>query len=230
MYYNEDPHDIKNFDEFSSTSEQILEYAERIRKNQVKCNNPPCNRCDTDTSVFKRHEARPRQFYVIAEDMVKMILGLLIRWKCPGCGKTFTGYPDFAVPYKRHTVPTIKKYSSLYTEDHQATYRKVILKNAVGYSDSENQLSHTTIHRWITGLGNYSEIIRTAQNLYLQAKPESGICHELALLSIPPKKYLTEDRKSVLQRCRQLLKIEIKFRSIFNTSIFPHLATKCSFS
>jgi hypothetical protein len=230
LYYTEDTHDIKHFDEYSATSEQIEEYTEKVRKNQVKCHLPPCGRCNTETEEFKRHEARQRQFYVIAGDMVKVILGLLIRWKCPGCNKTSTGYPDFAVPYKRYTVPTIKKYSSLYTEDHQATYREVILKNIIGYPDSEHQLHHTSIHRWITSLGNYSKVIRTAQDLYLQAKPESGICRELASLSIPSKKLRTQERKSILQRCRQLLKIEIKFRSTFNASIFPHLATKCGFS
>jgi len=230
LNYTEDTHNIKHFDGDSATSEQIEEYTEKVRNNQVKCPLPPCERCNTEANEFNRHEARQRQFYVIVDDMVKVIIGLLIRWKCPGCNKTFTGYPDFAVPYKRYTVPTIKKYCSLYTENHQDSYREIIIKNIIGYPDSDHQLSHTTIHRWITTFGNYSKIIRTAQDLCLQAEPKSGICHELASLSIPTKKYRTEARKTILQRCRQLLKIEVKFWSIFNVSIFPYLATQCGFS
>ncbi len=235
MSYTKKSQSIKHFNEYSATSEQIDEYTKRVIRNQVKCHLPPCCRCNTESDEFKRHAARRRQFYVIHDDMVKVTIGLLIRWKCPGCNKTFTGYPDFAVPYKRYTVPTIKKYCSLYTENHQNSYREIIIKNAIGYPDSDrqysdHQLNHTTIHRWITTFGNYSKIIRTAQDLCLQAEPESGICHELASLSIPKEKYRTEARKTILQRCRQLLKIEVKFWSIFNVSIFPHLATQCGFS
>lgn len=230
MNYTEDKRNIKHFNEYSATPEQIEEYNEKVRKNQVKCPLPLCECCKTKADDFKRHETRQRKFYVIVDDMVKVIIGLLIRWKCPNCNKTFTGYPDFAIPYKRYTVPTIKKYCSLYTENHQDTYREVIIKNTVGYPDSDHQLSHTTIHRWITTFGNYSKIIRTAQDLCLQAEPESDICRELASLSIPIKKYRTEARKIILQRCRQLLKIEVKFWSIFNVSIFPNLATRCGFS
>ena len=39
--------------------------------------------------------------------LVYIVIGLLIRWKCPGFSKTFTQYPWFAVPYKRYTLPTI---------------------------------------------------------------------------------------------------------------------------
>ncbi len=228
--YTKKTHLIKQFNGFSSTKDQIQSYTEKVRKGQIKCNHPPCQRCKTSANAFNRHEARKRQFYVISEGVVEIILGLLIRWKCSGCGKTLTDYPDFAVPYKRYTAPTIKKYASLYTEVHQVSYREIIIKNSIGYPDSEQQLNHTTVHRWITSLGNYSKFIRTAQDLYLQTKPESSICRELAALSIPSKKYCTENRKSILQRCRQLLKIEAKFQSFLKVSIFPRLATQYGFS
>lgn len=230
MYNSEKSDNIKHFFEDSATEKQIQEHTEKVRKGLVKCHLPRCWNCKTEPEAFSRHEARQRQFYVIIDDLVRMVLGLLIRWKCPGCGKTFTDYPDFAVPYKRYTVPTIKKYCGLYTEDHETSYRTIIINNAIGHLDSERQLNHSTIHRWITSFGSYNKIVRTAQDLYLQAKPESSICRELALLSIPSKKYRTEKRKGILQKCRQLLKIEIKFHSFFSVSIFPYLATQCGFS
>ena len=191
-------------------------------------NLPPCRRCKKNS--FKQHATRERQFYVTSEDIVKVIIGLLIRWKCLDCNKTFTDYPEFAVPYKRYVVPIIKKYIGLYTEDYEASYRKIIMRNCIGYSGSELQLNPTTIHRWITTFGSYSKIIRTAQGLYLQAKPQSSICRELTSLSIPSSKYRTQERKTLLQRCRQLLRIEMKFGSLFQASIFTKLATQCRFS
>lgn len=216
------------YTEKAQTIKQILEYTEKVRKGQAHCNLPPCKRCKKN--IFKQHATRERQFYVTSEDMIKVILGLLIRWKCLGCGKTFTDYPEFAVPYKRYIVPIIKKYTSLYTEDYRASYRKVIIRNCIGYPGSEQQLNHTTIHRWITNFGNYGKIIRTAQDIYLQAKPQSDICRELISLSIPSAKYHTQERKALLQRCRQLLRIEVKFWSIFKASIFTKLATQCRFT
>jgi len=226
--YTENAQTIKHHDKIFEITRQILEYTERVRQGQVQCNLPPCRCCKSD--IFKQHATRERQFYVTSEDMVKVILGLLNRWKCLGCGKTFTDYPEFAVPYKRYIVPIIKKYISLYTEDHLASYRKIIIRNCIGYPDSEQQLNHTSIHRWIKTFGSYSKIIRTAQDIYLQAKPQSSICRELTSLSIPLAKYRTQERKTLLQRCRQLLKIEVKFWSVFQASIFTRLATQCGFT
>ena len=230
MYYKGKVHNIKGFIKNSTIEEKILEYTEEVRRNTVKCHLPSCWQCNTQADLFKPHAKRQRQFYVIVDELLKIKYGLLMRWKCPGCNKTFTDYPEFAVPYKRYTVPTIKKYIGLYTENFDTTYREIIIKNIVGYPGSEKQLNHTTIHRWLTSFGNYNEIIRTAQDIYLQAKPESNICRELASLSVPLKKYHTEKRKGILQKCRQLLKIEKKFHLFFSFSIFTHLATKCGFS
>ena len=74
---------------------------------------PSCRHCNTSSKDFKRHEARQRQFYVISENIVNVILGLLIRWKCSGCDITFTDYPEFAVPYKRYTVDRYIKHLGL---------------------------------------------------------------------------------------------------------------------
>ncbi len=226
--YTEKAQTIKHHDKIFETTKQILEYTKRARKGQVQCNLQPCQRCKNN--IFKQHATRERQFYVTSEDMLKVILGLLVRWKCLGCGKTVTDYPEFAVPYKRYIVPIIKKYSSLYTEDYLASYRKIIIQNCIGYPGSEQQLNHTTIHRWIKTFGSYGNIIRTAQDIYLQAKPQSSICRELTSLSVPSVKYRTQERKTLLQRCRQLLRIEVKFWSTFQASIFTKLATQCRFT
>lgn len=220
---------IKRFCELSTITDQINEYSQRVRAGQIECNLPPCSRCKQGSDSFKRHEARQRIFYTLIEQIITKIFGLLIRWECPVCGKTFTGYPGFILPYKRYVLPVIMAYGSQYTENEQSTYRNILQKNPAGYQKSEQQLDHSTIHRWISSLGSLTQILRKAQDLILQAKPESTICRDLAALSIPSKKYRKKQRAGVLLRARQLFSLEGLYRLIFNTSIFPNLATACSF-
>ncbi len=221
---------IKHFYHHSTAIDQINEYTEKVRKGQIRCNLPPCIHCEMASNHFKRHEARQRHFYAIVEHIVRKVIGLLIRWKCPGCNKTFTDYPGFALPFKRYILSVITEYSSQYTENDQATYREVIRSNPVGYPDSECQLEHSMIHRWVSTLGSYTQIIRKAQDYILQTRPDSSICRDLANLSIRPKKYHKKERAKVLLRCRQLFSIEGLYRLIFGVSIFPNLATSCAFS
>jgi len=201
--------DIKHFYQCSTTVGHINEYTERVRKGQVNCNLSSCLYCETTSDSFKHHEKRQRFFYTIAEQMIMKVAGLLPRWKCPGCGKIFTDYPDFAIPYKRYVLPVIMDYSSRYTENDQATYRRVIQSKAAGYPESESQLEYSTIHRWIGTLGSFTEILRKSQDLILQARPESSICRDLAGLSIPSKKYRSKERAGVLLSCSLTVKLLI---------------------
>jgi transposase-like protein len=182
------------------------------------------------SEYFKRHEARQRQFYVVIDQFVQVVIGLLIRWKCPGCNKTFTDYPEFALPYKRYTLPMIKAYSHHYVDDDVMTYRGLIDNLPVEYPDSEKQTDHSTVHRWISTLGDYSAIVRRAHDLIDQKDPGSTVCRESANLSVGPSKYRSYSRKQLLIHCRRLFKLENVYRRLFDVSIFPNLATNCGFS
>lgn len=201
----------------------------KVLNNLVSCNLPPCPRCEAAPSDFKRHELRKRQFYVIVEQFVKVVFGLLIRWKCPCCKKTFTDYPDFAVPYKRYTIPTILAFSCRYTEYDQISYRQITRETPIGYPGCESQMEYSTVHRWIKSIGSYSDIIRKAQDLILQDDPLSNICRCLANLPITAKKYRSVERLVKLIGCRQFLKLEELYRLTFKVSIFPILATACGY-
>ncbi|MCP4370110.1 MAG: hypothetical protein GY797_18655 [Deltaproteobacteria bacterium] len=230
MKYNEKSSLGKNQNFISATVDQINDYTEKVIKGLIFCILPPCPRCGLEPLYFNRHEARKRKFYVVFDQIVKTVQGLLIRWKCPGCKKTFTQYPDFALPYKRYTLPTIMEFCGRYTECEKATYRKVRIDNLLGYEDSEKQMEHTTIHRWICTLGDLQMTSAKAVDLILQANCLSTICRDMAKLSINPKKYQTPERKTLLERCRRLFRIEALFLVIFKISIFPKLATTCRFT
>jgi len=217
----------------TATSEQIKQYSDLVRKGESPCHLMFCPLCHVAPDHFKRHDKRRRKFLVIVEQVTHVVIGLLTCWKCPGCGTCFTGYPPFALPYKRYTLPTICAFSRRYVENDSMTYRKLIQQNPIGTLqpcyDRECQLNHSTIHRWIGTLGQFDTIIRKAQDLILQADPASTVCRDLAGLTVACRKYTSERRKMLLLACRRLLDLEKRFCRLFDVSIFHNLATKCAY-
>jgi hypothetical protein len=163
--------------------------------------------------------------------LIKAAYCSLVRFGCPGCGKTFTHYPDFAIPHKHYTQPTITGFSERYVESDDKTYQKsVMLDGSVpGYPQGDATLAPSTVHRWITTLGQWPKTCRTALGLLLQENPTLSICRDLVRLNIPQRKYKTQHRKNKLVGCRQLLIIEAFFQATFKKSIFTKLATRCAF-
>ncbi len=234
MNYKETDSFFKNFVHKSVTESEINAYTEKVRRNLLSCNLDNCPVCNTQSAYFTHHEKRGRRFYTIADQILKVVLGLLARWKCPGCNTTFTDYPYFALPYKRYTLPTIISLSQTYVEHKAASYRKIVDCKPVEYAvppphKSSQHLSHTTIFRWITTLGASSETIRKVLELILQANPMSTICRDLAGLSIHSRKYIKKCRQTLLLQCRKLLHLEGLCFNIFGLSIFPKLATNSYF-
>jgi hypothetical protein len=168
--------------------------------------------------------------------LIKAAYCSLVRFKCPGCDKTFTDYPDFAIPHKHYTRPSITGFSASYLQSDDMTYQQAVMvdNSAPGYPQSDSTkaptLAPTTIHRWITTLARFTQSCRTALILLLQENPVSNICRDLARLIIVQRKYKTNHRKKQLVGCRQLVIIEAFFQATFNTSIFTKLATRCAFN
>ncbi len=192
---------------------------------------PPCIRCNLQSRFFKFHAHRERKFLVLVMMIVTTAVCALVRFKCPNCGKTFTNYPDFAIPYKHYVVPVIEEFSGAYVESDQMTYRKAVMVDyeAPGYPDGDRMLSSSTIHRWITTLGGFSKTCQKAKSQLLQEDPGSRICQDLAQLKIPARKYRSRRRKNLLYRSRSLLIIEAFFKTAFKISVFTELGTKCAF-
>ena len=216
----------------SATPEQIQRHTELVKQGLLACGLPPCTRCGVAPDLFKHHEKRKRSFFVIVKQIVETVIGLLSRWKCPGCNKTATDYPDFALPYKRYTLPTIQAFSQVYVQDPSASYRRLVDNCPLSYeinigsdTDREPMMEHSTIHRWITTLGSYYRLVQNATDLMIQADPTSSLCRDLASLKIHPGKYMTSARKQTLLICSQLMTLFFLYRSMFNVSMTPKLAT-----
>jgi hypothetical protein len=220
----------------TATLEDIKAYQHQVEKDNIAPDNlPPCPRCRVESEFFKIHAYRERRFLIIIEMLIKSIYCSLVRFKCPGCGKTFTNYPDFAIPHKHYTRPSITGFSASYLQSDDMTYQQAVMvdNSAPGYPQSDSTeaptLAPTTIHRWITTLGRFTQTCRTALTLVLQENPTSSICRDLARLIIVQRKYKTNHRKKQLIDCRQLVIIEAFFQATFKTSIFTKLAIRHAF-
>ena len=216
----------------TATLDDIKAHQRRVEKDKITPDNlPPCPRCFVESAFFKIHAYRERRFFIIIEMFVKAAYCTLVRFGCPGCGKTFTHYPDFAIPHKHYTLPSIMGFSERYVDSDDMTYRKsVMLDGSVpGYPQADATLSPSTVHRWITTVGQLPRTCRSALSLLLQENPALSICRDLARLIVPWRKYKTERRKKQLIGCRRFLIIETFFQLTFQKSIFTKLATRCAF-
>jgi hypothetical protein len=217
----------------TATLEDIKAYQQKVEKDKITPYNlPPCPRCSVESEFFKIHAYRERRFLIIIEMLIKAAYCSLVRFRCPGCDKTFTNYPDFAIPHKHYTRPSITGFSANYVESDEMTYQQAVMvdNSAPGYPQNDATLAPSTIHRWITTLSRFTKTCRTALILLLQENPVSSICRDLARLIIPQRKYKTNQRKKQLSGCRQLVVIEAFFQVTFKTSIFTKLAIRCAFS
>jgi hypothetical protein len=216
----------------TATLEDIKAHQLKIEKGKIRPDNlPPCPRCSVESEFFKIHAYRERRFLIIIEMLIKAAYCSLLRFKCPGCGKTFTHYPDFAIPQKHYTRPTITGFSDRYLNSEDITYRQALMvdDSVPGYPQNDATLAPTTIHRWITTLSRFIQTCRTTLTLLLQENPVSSICRNLARVVIPQRKYKTKQRKKQLINCRQLMIVEAFFQATFKTSIFTKLAISCAF-
>jgi len=216
----------------TATFEDIKAYQQKVEKDKISPHNlPPCSRCSVDSSFFKIHAYRERRFLIIIEMLIRAAYCSLVRFKCPGCGKTFTFYPDFAIPHKHYTRPTITGFCARYVESDDRTYQQAVMidNSTAGYPHSDATMAGSSIHRWITTLSRFTDTGRTALILLLEQNPVSSICRDLARIDIGRRKYQSIRRKKQLGACRQLVVIEAVFQAAFNTSIFTKLATRCAF-
>jgi len=211
----------------TATLEDIKAYQQKVEKDKITPDSlPPCPRCSVESEFFKIHAYRERRFLIIIEMLIKAAYCSLLRFKCPGCGKTFTHYPDFAIPHKHYTRPTITGFSARYLNSEDITYRQALMvdDSVPGYPQNDATLAPTTIHRWITTLSRLTQTSRTALILLLQENPVSSICRNLARVVIPQRKYKTKQRKKQLINCQQLMVVKAFFQATFKTSIFTKLA------
>lgn len=214
--------------------EEIQRYTRAVERKEIECDLACCPRCQEPAS-FTLHDRRRRTYLVVVERLVHTVVSLLTRWKCRRCKASFTLYPDFALPRKRYLKDEILRRAERYGEEDQESYRKAVKVRGLavfykgrGKEIDERSFAHTTLHRWLGSFSSLEATCRKALGLIREKAPRSGIFRKI--LPIAPWKYRSEGRRRVLGKCRRLLLAEGEFRSLFGVSIFPRLATVCSWS
>ncbi len=203
----------------SATMEDIKAYQVKVDKNEITpFNLPECPGCHSGAQTFKFHAYRERRFLIITRLVVEAVFCVLIRFRCPKCRKTFTNYPDFAMPYKHYTRQTIEHFSNAYVEDDQKTYESAVMTDngAPEYLDNTKTLAPSSIHHWISALSNLF-IIYQALTTSLHEK----LFLFLSLgtfdpMAIPKRKYKTGQRKACLLLCRCFYMTEPFFKRLFH--------------
>ena len=203
----------------TATYEQIKAYQDRVEKNKITPHGlGPCPRCHLEALFFKLHAYRERRFLVIVDILVKAVFCTLVRFRCTGCGKTITSYPDFAIPHKHYTRQTIVGLSRSYVENDQKTYQDaVVIDNGVAERPVSGQaLAPSSVHRWISTLAALIIAHQQALKKSLQQNPAAQLRSHLEPIQIPEKKYKTSNRRHCLLRCRWFFKIQAVLKISFH--------------
>jgi hypothetical protein len=214
--------------------EDIKAYLEKVEKNEITPEGlPDCPRCALEAHYFKLHGYRERRFLIIEDMQVQSQNAPLLRFRCPGCNKTVSFYPDFALPYKHYTRQSIMAFAERYVVSDTATYQETLWikdeQSEPGYASGES-LAPSTIHRWITSLSAMTNTARKALNLICQEAPATTACRVLGQLKIAGRKFRSQARKERLLDCFRLLTVEAFFMATFHLSIFTKLAISCRFT
>lgn len=199
------------------------------------CPNQGCPRCKADGG-FRRHDCRSRQVLAIVAGFVVTCVICLKRWKCCSCEATFTHYPEFLVPYKRHLLSTVLAMGEVYVTDPEASYRDVVQPEEMplGYAEEEDgtiderQMSHTTLWHWLTWLGNLTALADQAADLLRQKDP--GFELHRAVTPVFPGKYRGMERRCILEQAAALMRTGRQFMRLFSRRIFPTLCNNALFA
>ncbi len=212
--------------------DEIDAHNSRIGARAFGCGLRCCPKCHATPECFKLHEVRPRRFRVVRERSALTVDSFVCRWKCPLCKRTSVDYPPFSLPYKRYVKEAVLGFSAEYLDQDSASYRQVthddnglsIFYESVSSTDiDERRVAPSTTHRWITSLAGLRLTLLAACGLIRQKSSRSGFFRRI--LPMPPRKFRTDERSRDLGMCHRLVLAEVEFRSLFNESVFPRLAT-----
>lgn len=211
----------------------IIAYGKRAKGKKISCELDTCPCCGAQGAGFKRHGVRNRLFLVFADCVVRRVWSYLTRWKCLLCKRSFTLYPDFALPFKRYVLPLIQERCAAYVEDDARTYREGVEEKGepISHEDADGgaELWPSTLWRWVDTLGRFPVTVRQALDLIKQKDPSTGVFRELGRLGIREGKFRSPERKIVLQGCRELVTMDRVYVRLFPASVFPGLAIRCGF-
>ena len=207
-----------------SILEKIKAHEQDVRATKYPPDLNICPICKKAHKSYKPHQKRNRLFLIIIGNIAKEIWSLLGRWKCLICGSTFTYYPDFAIAHKRYVKEKVLELSRKYVEDDDTNYREAASNDGtpVVYETDERYFEHTTVWRWVGYIGSLEQRLSKGLKLIREKDPSSRIFRQIH--PVNPRKYRSEGRRKLLDRCMRLFMAEREFKELFNASIFTEFA------
>ncbi len=191
----------------TSIEEMVQNYTDSITAGDFHIPTGRCRNCRQKPGVYKLHECRKRQFRLIAEDIVKILISFLPRWKCSLCKSTFTDYPTFVIPYKRFILYDIHRLSQKYLESEKTSYRDTTKHNhsCIGYKDPDTNyceqfMSHSTVWRFLVYMSNIYSAVKNLINIKI---------FQPVFSDLPPifyTKYRSQKRKTILMNALSAIK------------------------
>jgi len=228
---------IKMMGRITNIEQEIQDYNEKIKTGKYPNPGKQCRHCKQEVAEedYKLHDQRSRQFRIVVDALIKIITTILIRWRCPLCKRTFTAYPDFALPYKLYPSTPIAELCENYLEEemryedaakdglHRISYPEEYgRENGSVEEGHESFLASSTIWRWIGWMGKLVDATVHALDMIRQACPKTAL-HRKFIPSSPSKSRSAE-RKIILENASWLLRIRAEYNRIFSFPFFPHLA------
>jgi len=210
----------------SKIEKTIHQYNEKVRKKSHKPEVKSCPRCSGVEQYFQRHELRERKYLVRIENIVKRIIGFLVRWRCMECEKTFTDYPDFCVRNKQYIKDSIEDKCQEYVNKSETSYEKLAM--LVGYmnkgKEEERMMAKSTIWRWCGDLGKRKELCECVVKLLTQVQPQLKIYKKF--YPIAKWKYKSEERRECLLTLQKLgAVVQELSKAIKKEIFFTHFET-----
>jgi len=172
------------------------------------------------------------------EIVVEIVNSWRVRFRCPHCGKVFTVYPPFAIPYKRFVTQDILQKVNLYLEPARnperkgkpMTYRHTLKEQNVPLSyrpDQDGRVRNvwpSTVWRWVGWLGSLIQERKDAIRLILEKDPKTDIHRKP--YPIPKTMYRSNGRLRTLERAANVLDVVDAFTSLFGVRFFTRYATQ----
>ncbi len=170
-----------------------------------------CPHCGAAGGGFVRNGRRQRFFLEVCEGGIRKVSMSVPRWKCPQCRRSFTEYPEFALPFKRYTRRDILAFCEHYLRHEWSTYRDSVSEDGMPLFYPEKApdsfwwkqadedevdpdtaapaLSHTALYRWLTTLAK----LELENRVSSRTRPSSR--------RVSPNKFRSEERRRILELC-----------------------------
>ena len=204
--------------------ERIKAWTEKTTKGETQCSLEQCYRCKGIPEQFKRHDRRSRVFLLVVREVVRRFDSVVIRWKCPICGKILTDLPAFGLRFKRYVSGTVLDWTSTYLRAELRVANGVVTDKdgiAVTYVETvgreeqfcQEQLWASTVRRWAQWLESLTETLREAKRLLQPLQADWG-----------SRRW--RPSQDPFQTARDLLWVDTQFKQAFGHSVFPKFASQ----